>query len=361
MFSLTMLPASEGDALVLTWGDKRLRHAFIDLGRNGDYARNKPSHIALGDPELFVITHIDADHIAGAVPMVAEQSAPFRPVDLWYNGHHHLVAAKKRGEAGVEPMGAEQAEKLSNGIGKFNWPWNKAFDGGPVSVDGEVGAKPIKLAGGLKITLLSPTDKALAGLIPTWEKELRDAALRPFDPDEERPVVDDDREHLSVLNVKALASMKFSEDTGKPNGTSIAFLAEYEGKTVLLGADAHPGLIEKSLRRLGYDESHKCKLACYKVSHHGSKKNTSSDLLGILDCSEFAFSTDGSHHNHPDAEAIARVLFNDKNRQKTLHFNFAQDNAKIWDKAYLCEEWNYGCRFPADGVSGISVDLTAGS
>ena len=69
-FSLTMLPASEGDCLILSWGreDER-RHALIDLGRTADYKTNRAALAAIGRFELFVVTHIDADHIEEYVPL----------------------------------------------------------------------------------------------------------------------------------------------------------------------------------------------------------------------------------------------------------------------------------------------------
>ena len=98
------------------------------------------------------------------------------------------------------------------------------------------------------------------------------------------------------LDVEELSAVKFKEDSTKPNGSSIAFIAEFGGKRVLMGADSHPGMIEKKLRSLGASETNRYKLDCLKVSHHGSKANTSLELLQIIDCTRFAISTDGSRH-----------------------------------------------------------------
>ena len=70
IFKLAMHPASEGDALMLSWGeDGQLHHALVDLGRTGDYRALKPLLQEIGTFELFTISHIDADHIEGAVPL----------------------------------------------------------------------------------------------------------------------------------------------------------------------------------------------------------------------------------------------------------------------------------------------------
>lgn len=85
---------------------------------------------------------------------------------------------------------------------------------------------------------MSPNDAALEKLLPKWEAELERANLRPFDPDETEEV-DSDREFLSgTLNVEFLVQRPFTEDTEAPNGSSVAFLAEFRNRRILLGADA---------------------------------------------------------------------------------------------------------------------------
>lgn len=359
MFNLRMNPASEGDALVLSWGEPReLHHAIIDLGRIKDYRANRDYYRTLDRLELLVVTHIDADHIEGAMPMVAEMGAPVVPGDVWYNGYHHLTAARDRlaRPDRREPLGAVQGEKLSAGIMRFAWPWNQEFESGIVS-RGSAESGSIVLPGGLRIMLVSPDDGSLAALIPRWERELEKSGLRPLDPDRSLDEPGTDRERLSTLNVEALAARPFKEDTAAPNGSSIAFIAEFDGSRVLLGADAHPGVMAAAIRTMGYSETNRCRLACHKISHHGSKANTSPELLGLLDCTRFAFSTDGTRHDHPDPELIARVLVSDPDREKILFFNFRQPNADIWDNPELMARYHYRCVFPDDGGSGVDIAL----
>jgi beta-lactamase superfamily II metal-dependent hydrolase len=166
------------------------------------------------------------------------------------------------------------------------------------------------------------------------------------------------REILSAsLEVEALADRKFETDTTKPNGAAIAFLAEYDRKKILMGADSHPDLIESSLRALGFSEKKKLRLDCLKVSHHGSKANTSPSLLKIIDCTRFAFSTDGTRHGHPNPELIARILVNDPSRKKFLIFNFRQPSTCQWDDDALKAKWMYDCLFPDPHASGIEIDI----
>ncbi len=45
-----------------------------------------------------------------------------------------------------------------------------------------------------------------------------------------------------------------------------------------------------------------------KVSHHGSKGNTSPELLRLLDAKRYLFSSSGAFFKHPDAETAARAI-----------------------------------------------------
>jgi beta-lactamase superfamily II metal-dependent hydrolase len=344
---------------MLTWGEAvRPRHALVDLGRTSNYRALKPLLKEIAEVNLFTITHIDADHIEGAVPLFKEVPLPFTARHVWFNGYAQLETANERLPPDTRvTLGPGQAEKVTAGIVKSGWRWNAHFADGVVSINSNEAKAPIVFDDGLSVTLLAPTDRKLADLLPVWAEELKAAGLRTTDPDEVAEALEAGRVHLGGLNVEDLTRVRFKEDATKPNGASIVFIAEYLGKRVLMGADAHPGVIEASLRALGASESSPYRLDCMKVSHHGSKANTSPELLKILDCTCFAFSTDGSHHGHPDPETIARILKSDPSRKKTLIFNFRQDSTDPWDCKDLMVRWNYECIFPHEGREGVEVDL----
>lgn len=359
IFRLTLHPASDGDALMLTWGESTAPHfALVDLGRTKDYRALKPFLKKIAVLDLLAISHIDADHIEGAIPLFKEQQLPVTARQVWFNAYAQLESANMRlPPAGRVPLGAAQAEKVTAGIVRSNWPWNSRFASGIVSIDSPEAQVPMLLEGDLKLMLLSPSDRKLADLLPVWDDEMRKAGLRTTDPDEVEEALVARRVRLGGLNVEDLARSKFKEDVTKPNGASIAFVAECNSRRVLMGADSHPETIERSLRRLGASETTPYKLDCMKVPHHGSKANTSPKLLKIIDCTCFAFSTDGSRHGHPDPETIARVIKNDPARMKTLVFNFRQDSSIEWDDPDLMRQWNYECIFPDEGRAGIELEL----
>lgn len=356
MFKLCMHPASDGDCLVLTWGTKsNPRRALIDFGRPGTYKAVKGS-LEQGDGfELCVITHIDADHIGGAVSFFREKPLSFSAKHIWFNAYHQLAGAYKR-QHGLMPLSPAQAEKVTAGIADSGWRWNGHFESRIVSTDSPEARTPLTIDG-LKITLLSPSDEALIALQPAWDRQLAAARIRTTDSD----VVDEALAGGLVAlgpDVDALAAARFAEDDAVANGSSIAFLAEYEGRSVLLAGDAHPGLMERKLKEhLDVTGEKRLRIDCLKVSHHGSRANTSPEFLKLIDCTCFAFSTDGSNHNHPDDQAIARILQNDPGRKKTLIFNYRQPQTEKWSDKKQMKEWKFECIYPESTLGGIEFNV----
>ena len=142
-------------------------------------------------------------------------------------------------------------------------------------------------------------------------------------------------------DVDKLADTPFASDAAAPNGSSIALLAEFGGASVLLGADAHaPVLVEsvrKLLRQRGVD---RLRLDAFKVSHHASQNNLSTELLQLLDCKTYGVSTNGDHFCHPDREAIARIIKYGGDRP-VLHFNYRTRFNDVWARPDLQERHGY--------------------
>ncbi|MBO0132277.1 ComEC/Rec2 family competence protein [Agrobacterium burrii] len=354
MLKLTMYPATDGDCLVVSWGDDlKVWNAIVDLGRGATWKAVQPTFAALKNIELFTISHVDADHIAGAVPLVRETVPPFKPRRVWFNSLQQLERAANRNK--FEAFSPADGEKLSQGISKFHWPRNAEFESRVVSTDSPEAGGWMDMGGGLKLLLLSPDDKSLAKMLPVWETALKEAGISPFEPD-----MDDDEGSAGkfeafggVPDVDTLAAVPFETDDKAANMTSIGFVAEYGGKRIMLAGDANSEVVETRLRPFADAEGGRFKVDLLKVSHHGSRKNTSPKLFQMIDCKAFAFSTDGSRsHGHPHPETIARILSNDPKRQKTLYFNYQGPHAKVWKNALLEAQWKYRPVFPSDTNPG---------
>ena len=316
-----MLPAQRGDALWLTYGTAEApRHVLIDAGPSSTIPEIVPElekRISAlpgrkNRVELFVITHIDADHVQGAVSLLSDPGRVPLFRDVWFNGWKHVS----------ETLGGVDAERLTASLDEHPDHWNRAFDGGGVVIP-DAGPLPVrKLRGGLKLTVLAPDDAALRKLAPEWEKAVRKAGLVPGEGAAiaRRSWIRD--ELLGGFEPDLLAQARFSSDPSAPNCSGIALIAEYEGKRILLLGDSAPGPVLAALDRLG-PRPHR--FDAVKMSHHGSRRNTNLEFAEAVQSKKWLVSTDGAIFRHPDPEAIARVVVSQK-RKPTFYFNYATDH-----------------------------------
>jgi len=58
-------------------------------------------------------------------------------------------------------------------------------------------------------------------------------------------------------------------------------------------------------------------------SHHGSRANVTQELMRAVQAEHYVFSTNGAIFNHPNDEAVARVIVGSK--RPTLWFNYSTE------------------------------------
>jgi beta-lactamase superfamily II metal-dependent hydrolase len=360
-FNINMLPAGHGDALWIEYGRKgavtatatatATSRVMVDCGTAASYRHLKARILRLPAGErrfdLFLMSHIDSDHIGGALPLLADVEAlGLRFDDLWFNGHKHLSA--------VRVNSVHQGEVFSELIVSKKLPWNR-WQKSKAIVRPDNAAPSVTLRGGMKLTLLSPTRAKLVDLADAWDKEL---ALKDTSIDEALSL---ERAPETSEDVPWLADEKnrpFKEDAAPPNGSSIAVLAEFAGRAVLLGADAHPSVLEAAIQLLlkARGGAKKLHLDAFKVSHHGSQNNLSPALLKLLDCKNYLLSTNGAVFNHPDRVAIARIIQNG-GPQPHLWFNYRSPDNEVWAKPSLQTKYHYAATFAPNAESGLSFSL----
>lgn len=357
MIRIELLPAAFGDCILIEYGDANAPHRIlIDAGLAKTFDELRPRLEAIGngkpvDLELLVVTHIDRDHICGILPLLKHKPALITPKDVWFNGRQHLEN---------DALGAKDGEALGKLLVAQKLPWNAAFGdkAKKAVVVQDQGALPeTRLAGGAVITLLSPYPKQLEALAKEWDDTLGNWDDEPAAVDVGHPAVVDDilgkrpaLKTISVADIDTFVDERFSEDKTKPNGSSIAFLFSFEGKTILFGADAHPSALLKSLERLSPGK--KVTLDAFKLSHHGSMNNLSPDLLEKVDCPRFLFSTNGDSFGHPHPETVAR-LAKAPPRGKTLCFNYSTPYTTVWDDAATRRKFHYEVSYPPAGKNFV--------
>ena len=358
MFRLTTFPAQDGDCLLLSYGSGDAspeRHVLIDGGRAGTYTSLRSALLAIsakgGRLDLLVLTHVDADHIEGLLKLAGEVPAPIPIEEVWFNGFDQMSQ--------IQPMGPGQGDQFSAAIRKANWPWNQQFGGEAVRLPDDGRPQTKTFNGGLRVTLLSPDLGKLKIMREMWDKWRTAEAVKQAEAERAKAMAAPAglqaqglRPMPLPLDVEALAAAKEQFDDEPPNGSSIAFIAEWQGKRVLLAADAHPDMLVKSLRHLADADSGRYSLDLIKVSHHGSMVNTGRELLETVDCHRFLLSTNGSRHGHPDPELIARILKFGSGGAKTLYFNYEQTYTTPWKQQKLRDAYGYVCCFAPAATQG---------
>jgi len=305
MLSLELLPAAHGDALWIEYGEAtRLRRVLIDGGPAHTYndgLRRRIGRVPKGECalELAVVTHIDADHIDGALILLQELSALKVSVkELWFNGWTQLPKQER------ETYGPLQGEFLGGVIAlddALNSAWNRRFEKGPVVVP-EVGPLPeVHLADDARLTLLGPTPDALRRLRARWASAIRD--FSPGDAAEARRRLLERREYRPPATPAVFAARAFGDDRSPANGSSISMVFEHDGVSLLLAGDAHARTLTATLARLALQRGvTRLHFDAVKLPHHGSMGNVNEDWLRLVESPCWLLSTNGDVFDHPDVK-----------------------------------------------------------
>lgn len=349
MLRLEMLPARHGDALWLEYGHLHSPHrVLIDGGPRSRHLRETLAGrlIANDHLDLLVVTHIDADHISGILDILEDPTVPLSPRDVWFNAWQHLP---------TDQLGARQGEALSAAIRRRRLSWNRDFDEKAVVIPDEDDLPSIELPDGLVLTVLSPNRRGLADLRPVWKREVEKAGLIPGKAAEQY-VAQPDLLGDAPFDPAELAEVPYEEDRSEANGASIAMLAEFEEKALLLTGDAQGGTLVAGLGRLvrqrGVD---RIRLDALKLPHHGSQYNLSPDVLELVDCERYLFSTNGDIFGHPDPVAVSRIVV--AGDDLTLEFNYRTASTERWDSSRMRRRFGYRTVYPEDEMAGLVVDF----
>ena len=325
-FQLKILQAAHGDSVLIQGDfDGQPRNILID----GGPAKTYQYHIYSGELkevlqgikdkkqriDLLILTHVDDDHIAGLLSAFDNDGLLAQLTDkVWFNSgklifEHFNKTPDASNFVYLKGNNTIVGEARATSIGQG------------VDFEGEISAKGIWhqkliMAGkvhkefGIKFTILSPTEKKLKSLLTVWKKKSPESLTGAKKGDY-------DKKFDTILD-----GDNFEEDGSRTNGSSIAFIFEYNEKSLLLLGDAHNKIIVNSLEQLGYSEQNPINVDYVKLSHHGSKKNTSIELLKMLDCNNFIFSSNTEIHSLPNKTTIARIVT--QKPQANLLFNYPE-------------------------------------
>ncbi|QOZ51554.1 hypothetical protein XH90_09290 [Bradyrhizobium sp. CCBAU 53338] len=312
MTEVVVFDAQDGDCILIRCIGEKPFNILIDAGRRGTeqaveaYFRTlKPTERSI---DLFVVTHIDSDHLAGAIGVA--ESAFLSPLvkEVWFNGPQHLSG----NSADVTEMSVAEAFRFCQAIRARGWSWNGLFKEGPVLRGASV--SPVS---GLSLDVVSPGLKQLAKLGEHWEKELRRIKNRTV-----KQVVEMGQGELDVAE---LAKASYRRDTSVVNASSIALLARHGDHRILMTADCPAELLLKGLPS-------PVEVDVCKFPHHGSGGNFSHELAGRIKAACWIVSANGTN-SHPEPASIARMLVAAQERAQggaTVLFNNSHPEATLW-------------------------------
>jgi len=373
MFRVDMMPAAHGDCLWVEYGDPDdPRRVLVDAGPTFndiyqvlvDRIRALPTerrHF-----ELFVVTHVDADHIGGAIRLMRDAPALGLTFDrIWFNGFDELRAHPRVGSF----LGAAQGEYLNLLIGDYETRTgttvhNAGFDG-PILVDDDGLLRVIELPGGLSLTVLSPGVDELIGLAIEWKAVVEELGfrsdagplatirdqleastqLRPLvaavdagpavlGPGDGADAAESAPPIPPTFGIEVLGSeVALGSDDSPANGSSIALLAEHADGSALLAGDAFAPRLAASLRTLlAARGSDRLRVDCFKLPHHGSAGNVSVELLDLISTKHYLVSTSGAQFGHPHATAIDAVIehHHGARGKPELWFNHDTETTRPW-------------------------------
>lgn len=212
----------------------------------------------------------------------------------------------------------------------------------------------------MKLTILSPGPEQLVKLRSAWKKVMgrsagnAQAALKKLATQKKYK---DLLGPAKALDLQELANSETNLDPSPANGSSIAVLAEYEGRRCLFAGDCHSQVLEASLQRLlKANKSTRLSLDAVKVPHHGSKYNNTITLYKKLNCKKYLISTNGKIFEHPDPEAVARIiLYGGPNIE--IYFNYDTTFTRRWDDPDLQRRYKYKTFIRPASESALEVIL----
>ncbi|WP_182035548.1 ComEC/Rec2 family competence protein [Enterobacter bugandensis] len=150
---------------------------------------------------------------------------------------------------------------------------------------------------------------------------------------------------LECIEDVANGTDKFLPDRSITNRTSLSLIIEYNGFRGLFLGDAWATDVIESFR-LNKIEPDFC---VTKLSHHGSERNSNSELINIIGKTEYIICADKSKHNHPNNKTIARILV--QYPEAIFHFSSNNEDVRSIFNENNVLECQAECTYSSNGVN----------
>lgn len=387
--TIKSFPASYGESFLLTIKDVEEEYnILIDCGFKQtykDYIKKEITNIDVLD--LVILTHIDDDHIGGAVGLFSEKSLHnnLKINHIWFNDLYkilfnnykrNIVSNKELDISNKknifdENVGFKTAENLFDYLhsSEFLDVWNKDND---LIVCGErLYEELYPINKKIKLVLLSPTEKRIEELFKEWVRKERinidkiegneNIIINKFyefckNYDDFIGVFDENCSN-ERFDIEKLAELEFDKNS-IVNNSSIAFFIEIEDKRILFLGDSNANDIERALSKYIKDKGiDKICFDLIKVSHHGSKNNINNKLFDIFTAKKYLISTNGKKFGHPDYECLSKIIVKQKENKRII-FNYNHFNIiKRLDNKEMKDKYHYDIYMPKEKNKVIVINV----
>ncbi len=294
MVKLTMFQAGQGDFFWLAYGEENdLHHILIDSGEKSTSAQYRGTLSAIKNRnqlvDAVIFTHIDNDHIMGALRALADMSEEELPVirAVYFNTGNAICNMQEI----TKKDKPEEMPLVESGSGQYSVK-------GALSLCQLLDAKGLRnvlkeytiqgdriyLSGGAELDIISPGRKELEKYILEWDKEAKQSEKSGGQCRTDGPATE------CRKNIEDCLDSVYVEDSSPTNGSSLAFIFQYESVRIAFLGDAYPSVCADGIKKF-FKEG--VEVDMIKLAHHGSGANISDELLELIRSERYLLSTTG--------------------------------------------------------------------
>ncbi len=388
---LIIFRSSKGDSLLISHanGSGKNNHILIDGGMKGSFKKavapylNKEIKGNNEDIDLLCVSHIDDDHIVGVIALM-ELQAKWRvfnhhksnpnstanvrkPKDaeppliksIWHNSFAETydlgdsLPQVANALQSVEQMTAEhlddelldkinhKATSIKKGITlsqrirpeQLNIDLNPEYNGKLVKCNQSTISKNEHKIGNINLSVIGPFQTDLTDLKEKWikwEDEHRQE-LQEFYADLSITALNQPLSNAQIsqflINSGSVTELGIRKDVSIPNLASIMFLAEADGKTILMTGDGHSDDIIKGLKKNKKLNNDGClHVSVLKIQHHGAAANIDEDFCKKITADHYVFCGNGTHTN-PEEKVLEVIVNSRRGTASEKSKNAEVDNA----------------------------------
>lgn len=301
-----VLQAEHGDSFVIQTYDKNKRKftILVDGGPPSSFKMLVRELIKYPKIDLIVLTHIDEDHIGGLLTYFKSDSIRKHKLNMIMLNAPNLL--KINNSTQISTGQGTDFEKVIHS----QYSQLKLITEVFIEKDSK-----ISLPKGIEITILSPNKKALDFFKHKYPSI--DLSTLPKNTQTSNSKIKLGKYYDLSFSSLMKKSYKKTIKNDFINASSIAFSLKTKDFHGLFLGDAHPDIVIEGLKR-HYNNIFPIQFDCVKISHHGSKYNTSNELLDYIQAHNYIISTNGGRGTakHPDRATIAKITQH-RNMQKS--------------------------------------------